>query len=119
VDSVWVGLDTRFQVNDQVLLGARVVRDAAAVPDEALLGNNYDANSVDVSGLVAFSPLNWLDLGVSGSHAFLATRTVSDSAFGMTLDEAGAKEDRWFYPHGKGTYAGSINRLGVQVRASL
>jgi len=98
------------------VLGGRVLYDMAAVPDAALSMNNYDANTVMLSGLLAARPARFLELGVSYTHQFIGTRTVTDSAFEMTLDTATRKEDRYFYPSANGTYSGSVNRLGVQAR---
>lgn len=119
-DSAWGGLDVKGQLADgRVTLGGRVLYDAAAVPDAALSTNNYDANAVMLSGLLGATPLPWLTVSVSYTHHILATREVDTSAFSVTLDGRDEIADRWFYPHANGTYAGFVNRMGVQARFQL
>ena len=115
VDSYWVGLDGKAELTDTLLAGARVTFDRAAVPDEALSPNNYDANDVILMGLFAFKPVPTLQFGASYSHHILQTRTITNSGFGVTLGED-QKEDRWFWGSANGQYAASIERVGVSVR---
>ncbi|MFZ5480051.1 MAG: OmpP1/FadL family transporter [Myxococcota bacterium] len=118
VDSGWAGLDAKGSLGERWTVGGRLVYDGAAVPDAALSTNNYDANAILLSGLVAVKPVRKLELGVSWTHQFLADRVVTESAFGQTV-EGERNEDRWNYPHMNGTYGGRIDRIGVQVRAAL
>lgn len=116
-DSYWFGVDAKGQLVDRKLtLGGRVLFDKAAVPDRALSANNWDADELIVGVMGAFKPLPALELGLSYSHHFAAPRTVDDSAFGMTVD---GEKGRWFYPHGNGTYEGSVDRIGLQVRSEF
>jgi long-subunit fatty acid transport protein len=117
-DSGWIAGDIKGDVKD-FTVGGRILYDRAAVPDEALSPNNYDANEVVFSGLAAWRPIPALTLGLSGSYHLVSTRQVSTSAFGVTLDPATRKEDRWFYPDSNGIYSGSILRLGVQAKAEF
>ena len=93
----------------------RLLFDKAAVPDEAMSPNNGDADTIMLSGLVAFQALKPMTIGLSGARYFSQTRTITDSGFYMTLDEANRAEDRWNYPHGNGTYEVNLTRLGISV----
>lgn len=120
-DSLWGALDGKVRVGEQVTLGARVLYDQAAVPDEALSTNNYDADMVAPTVLAAVR-LGPMELGASYTHQFLATRTIDNSKFAMGLPEPDLSQyetDRWYYPHANGKYSGSVNRIGVQVRAKF
>ncbi|HNH47807.1 MAG TPA: hypothetical protein PKY30_12250, partial [Myxococcota bacterium] len=116
-DSGWGAIDVKGRLS-WVTLGGRVLYDLAAVPDKAMSLNNYDANELILTGLVAGNPWKPLTIGISGSYHVVATREVSTSGFGVTLGEE-RNEDRWFYPHANGTYSGSIFRLGVQAKVEL
>ncbi|NOY27842.1 MAG: hypothetical protein GXP62_18415 [Oligoflexia bacterium] len=118
-DSYWLGVDAKGTIHQRLTLGGRLLYDKAAAPDSALLANNYDANTVILGGLVAGNVLPWLELGLSWSHYFLATRTVTDSAFSMSVDPALRPETRYNYPHGNGTYSGAVDRLGISARLAL
>lgn len=116
-DSGWGAIDAKGRVS-WLTIGGRVLYDLAAVPDVAMSTNNYDANELILTGLVAGNPWKPLTIGLSGSYHVVATRTISSSGFGVTLGEE-RKEDRWFYPHANGTYSGSIFRLGIQAKLEL
>jgi len=117
-NSGWVAIDGKFQANPVFLFGGRVLYDHAAIPDSALSTNNYDANTVAVSGLAA-AGLGPITVGLSAEQQFLATRTVTDSAYGLTLDPAERNEDRYFFPSSNGTYSGGITRLGISVQGAF
>lgn len=120
-DSFWAALDGKVRIADRVTLGARVLYDKSAIPDAALSTNNYDADTVAPTVLAAVR-LGPMELGASYTHHFLATRTVTDSAYAMALpnpDLSDYETDRYYYPHANGTYSGYINRIGVQVRAKF
>lgn len=111
----WIALDGKLH-KDAWTAGLRATYDGSAVPDSALLVNNQDASQVIVSALGGYELSQNLSVGLTFSQYFLATRTITDSAFGMTLDEESRKADRYFYPHGNGTYRGGISRLGISLR---
>ncbi len=116
-DSIWGALDVKGTLAQGWLtLGARALVDRAAVPDHALSPNNYDANSLSLSGMAALNilPLD-LDLVLSYGQTFMAQRTVTDSAFGLTLG-TDRNEERWYYPHSNGTYTGWVRRAALAIR---
>lgn len=117
--SGWVALDVRGTVKERLLLGARLLHDRAAVPDSALLVNNYDANDTVLSGLLAGRPARRIELGLSWSHHFLAERVVSDSAFSMAVEPQQRPEEPYNWPHGNGSYRGRIDRIGLSARFVL
>ncbi len=117
-DSFWGGLDVKGYFADRFTAGARVLYDQSAVPDAALSTNNYDADTVMLSGLFAVSFLSHLQLGASITQQFLAERDVSTSSFYMTIDNAPAA-DRWNYPHANGVYNAKVTRLGVSLMAEF
>ncbi len=118
-DSFWLGLDVKGTVQDRYTMGGRLLYDKAAVPDQALLANNFDTDTVTLGGLFAARIVDQLQVGVSWSHYFLRPRRVTDSAFSMSVDPSLRPEDRYNYPHGNGTYGGTIDRLGVAVQVAL
>lgn len=118
-NSGWFAIDGKVQANPIFLVGGRVLYDHAAIPDSALSTNNYDANTVAISALAAVGPLGPITIGVSGEQQFLATRTVTDSAFGLRLDPEQRNQDRYYFPSSNGTYSGGITRLGVSVQGSF
>lgn len=118
VDSGWAGVDVKGRLGDRWTLGGRLVYDGAAVPDAALSTNNYDADALMLSGMAAWKPHEAVEIGLSWTHHFLQDRVVEDSGFGMTI-EGETPEDRWNYPHANGTYGGTIDRIGVAVRAGF
>ncbi len=113
-DSAWGGVDVKGEVGP-ILLGARLVYDLSAVPEQAMSPNNYDSSETVLSGVAAFKVAGPLSLGLSYTHHFVATREVDQSGFSMSVGDERA-EDRWFYPHGNGTYSASIDRIGVSLR---
>ena len=117
-NSFWVGLDGKFDVHEYVMLGGRVLYDKAAVPTNVLGPNNYDANTVSLSGLVVVHALPQLDIGVSATQYIAQSRTVTDSAFGMTIN-GDRKPVRYFYPAMNGTFTSSITRIGLTVRGQF
>ncbi len=119
-DSFFAGLDVKGSLlDDRLLLGGRATFDRAAIPDASLSPNNWDADDIALTGLLALRPVKPLRLGLSFTHHILAERVVEESAFGMTLVEAERKEDRYFYPESAGTYTGRINRLGLSLAAGF
>lgn len=120
-DSFWLALDGKVRIADRVTLGAKMMYDKAAIPDEALSSNNWDGDTIAPS-LLAAVRLGPVELGASYTHHFVATRTVTDSKFAMYLpnpDLSDYETDRWYYPHANGTYRGAVNRLGIQLRAKF
>jgi hypothetical protein len=53
---------------------------------------------------------------VSYTHHILETRVITDSGWDVNVEEGPRNETRWFYPHANGTYEGTIQRFGLQVR---
>ncbi len=118
-DSWFGGIDGKVRLSDRWMTGGRLLYDRAAVPDEAMSANNADANSLLVSGLLAFQPLKTLQLGASFTQHVTQTRTVTTSGFGINIDPDSRNEDRWFYPHGNGTYKIYFFRAGLSVKVAL
>jgi long-subunit fatty acid transport protein len=128
-DTFWAGVDGKVQVNRFFTGGLRVIYDKSAIPDSVLSLNNYDANTVMVTGLAMFTPIKQLGIGASYGHYFLATRNVTDSAYAVNLAQANPAADdyyagnpqldRYFYPSANGNYSGSIDRIGVVVKAQF
>lgn len=122
VDSYWIGASGHGTLAERLTLGGKLVYDRSAIPDAALSPNNYDADAIMVSGLLAFRPTRAVTVGVSYTHHFLATREVTTSAFGMSLpkpDLSDANVDRYYYPNANGTYSGYINRVGISLQIAL
>lgn len=115
-NTYWMGIDGKVQAHEMLMVGGRVFYDRAAVPTDAVLINNFDTNTLGLSGMAMFSPISQLGIALSWSHHFMFDRTVTDTRFGMTIDERVAREGRYQYPGGNGTYSGSINRIGISLR---
>ncbi|MCB9679777.1 MAG: outer membrane protein transport protein [Alphaproteobacteria bacterium] len=117
-NSFWVGADGKFDVHEHVMLGGRVLYDKGAVPTQVLSSNNYDANTIALTGLVVGKITPNLHIGLSGTQYIAQKRTVTDSAWGITMYD-NKKEGRYFYPALNGTFASSITRIGVSVRGQF
>ena len=117
-DSFWVALDSKVTVAEKWTFGARYWFDKAAVPDFALSSNNWDADEHIVSGLVAYRPLRFFDVGLSYTHHFCAERVVTNSAFYQTVEGEPA-EARWNYPQMNGTYSGAVDRVALVLRGNF
>lgn len=117
-DSLWMGLDAKQGLGERWVVGGRVMYDTSAVPDAAVCMNNFDTDTWMFSGLAAFKPTRTIQFGVSVTQHVLVTRTITDSAYAVTLGEDKA-EDRYFYPQANGTYGGHITRIGVAARAAF
>jgi len=116
-DTYWGGFDVKGRVNPYLVLGGRLLFDHSAIPDKAVSPNNYDANDLMLTGLVAVDPTPYLEIGASLTQHILEKRMITDSGFGVNVEADGPKNDpRWFYPDANGTYTGSITRIGVQAR---
>lgn len=118
--SGWVGVDAKAAVGERLAIGGRALYDRAAVPPSTLSVNNYDSDSLALSGLLDVAAFDALSVSLTVGHQFLARRTVTDSAFALWADrDARPADPRTFYPSANGVYRGSITRLGLTVRARL
>jgi long-subunit fatty acid transport protein len=115
----WVGVDAKMRFNTFLSGGARVLYDRHAIPTDSVSLNNHDADAIIPGVLLQVNPINQLAIGLSYSHQFLMARTVTSSAYAVTINEENAKEDRYFYPSANGTYKGSVDRIGITVRAQF
>ena len=118
-DSLWGGLDTKTSLGERWTLGARLLFDRAAVPDATLSPGNYDANTWMATGLVAVKIVDQVELGLRYGRYMAAERTVTDSAYGVSLDDALAPPDAYFYPQMNGSYRSAVSRVGLSLRAQL
>lgn len=120
LNSIWGAFDAKWSRpvlgSQRVTLGGRVWYDRAAVPDTTLASNNYDADALMLTGMGAYAPHPGFELGLSWTHHVLETRTA-DSAYYQSVEAPNA--GGYDYPHSNGTYAGVINRFGVQVRGAF
>jgi long-subunit fatty acid transport protein len=117
-DSFWLAADGKFDVHERVLIGARILYDKAAVPTETLSTNNYDANTVSLTGLVVGKVAPGLEIGLSATQYIASQRVNEFSSFGLTMYE-NRKDARYFYPSMNGTYTSSITRIGVSLRGAF
>lgn len=115
-NTYFLALDGKYDVHERVTVGARVLYDKASVPDDVVSANNYDANTVAVSALIAVDVTRNLQLGASIGQYISAQRTVTDSKYGLTIPPSERREARYFYASTNGTYAGSLTRLGFSLR---
>jgi long-subunit fatty acid transport protein len=115
-NTYWMGLDAKGDINEYLMIGGRVFYDRAAVPTQAVLVNNFDTNTLGLSGMAMVSPVKQFGIALSWSHHVMFTRTVDNSLFAMTINPANARDPRYQYPSGNGTYGGSINRIGISLR---
>lgn len=116
-DTYFAGIDAKGRVlEDRLLVGGRALFDRSAIPDHVLSMNNYDADTLMTSLLVGYRVARPLELAVTLKNHWMVSRTIEDSAYGVTLDASNAVEDRYFYPSGNGTYSGSIRSVAVDLR---
>ena len=117
-DAYFAGIDAKGRVlEDRLLVGGRALYDRSAVPDHAVSMNNYDTDTLMTSLLVGYRLARPLELAVTLENHWMVPRTIRDSAYAVTLDDANAVEDRYFYPSGNGTYSGHIRSVAVDLRA--
>ncbi len=119
VNTFLLALDTKYTISPMWLVGARVTYDKSAIPDPVLSTNNYDANLFILMAHAAVNPVPPLRIGLSFSEYLASVRQVEDSAFGMTLDPATRKPDRYNYPQMRGTYGSSVHRVGLSATLKL
>ena len=118
-DSFWVGVDTKVEPFKYVGFGTRVLFDKSAIPTETLSPNNYDADTWVLGGSVHLKPSKKISVILGYSRYFAQQRTVTISNFGVTVDPALRAETAYFYPHARGTYRSSIDRLSLSVRGQF
>lgn len=87
-----------------------------AVPDYAVSASNLDFETVFVSVAGRRAVGERLSLGLSYSHAFLVTRTVTTSAWDLGDGNERFSPAAPATTSGNGTYAAVADLLGVQVR---
>ncbi len=100
-------------------LGARVGYNENAVPDYSVNPVNLDFNNVGVSLAGRYKLGKALTLGLSYSHYFLQTRTITHSAWNL---QDGNKRFSPSFPYttsGNGVYSGSVNAVGLRVAADF
>ena len=56
-NSGWLGVDAKVELTEKLTVGGRALFDRAAVPTSTLNANNYDADSLALSGLVDLAAL--------------------------------------------------------------
>lgn len=120
VDSFWLGFDGKFKPLPVLTTGAKVVYDKSAIPDRVVSTNNFDGNTVTttLSGAVG---LKQLTIGLAYAHTFFPKRTVTNSAYSLTLDnitEDGVIDpaaEPYFFPSANGTYTATIDRIGLTI----
>lgn len=118
-DTFWVAIDGKFQLSDRLLLGGRLTYDNPAVPTHALSANNFDGPTVHVGVLGAYKVAGPIQVGLSMSHQFIGSRTVTDGSFGLGLEKPEADQQRWFWANNNGTYKARISRVGVSLRGTF
>jgi long-subunit fatty acid transport protein len=124
-DTFWVGIDGKVHfgpttTGQPFTAGARATFDRHAIPDTVLGPNHFDADTLLLSGLVAYRITPAFELGLSATHWFVARRVVTDSAFELHVDEAERPADpRYWYAPMNGTYDVSVNRFGIQGRIAF
>ncbi len=117
-NSFFAGLDLKARLRERLVLGGRLLYDRAALVDQALSVNNWDADALVLTALFAVRAGEHLRLGLSFGHHFFATRRVSGS-YAMAIDSQDRPDDRWNFPHMSGTYSGNISRLGLSLAVEL
>lgn len=115
-DSFWVGLDGKVNLPGPFRAGARVMYDHHAIPASVLSANNVDFDTVIAGASAEVRAAKGLGIGLGYTHQFFVGRTVTDSAFAVSLDPDIASPGRYFYPSANGSYGGSIDRLSLFVR---
>ena len=117
--TAWFGLDAKATLTDRVQLALRTIFDPASIPDSALSPNNWDANKVHLAGGVAANLSERFMVAIAYSHQFIAERTVTNSAFSVSVDSSVEVEDRYSYPSTNGTYTGALDRVAVTLSSGF
>jgi long-subunit fatty acid transport protein len=118
-NTFWTALDVKAQPFEAFGFGGRITFDQSAIPTASLSPNNFDANTLILGGFVSAKPNKRYTLVLGFSQYLAASRVVSDSLFGVTLDRANRNEERYFYPQANGTYSSSISRLSLALRGTI
>ena len=118
-NTFWAGVDGKAQVHEKVMVGGRLFYDRASVPNESLLINNLSLDTIGISGMAMYSPVDQLGIGLSYTRNQFISQTVDNSAFGITVVEEQLREFRYQFPSGNGDYGGAINRFGISLRGQF
>ena len=118
-DSFNVGLDAKYRIANRYRVGVRVMYDSAATPDAVLSPNNYDANTIILSGMFGVAVVPTVEIALSYSEYLSIARQTDASAFHLAIDPDERAPDRYAYPEMAGRYTSSIHRLGLSVRATF
>lgn len=120
-----VSVNGGYQVLDQLWLGGRVGWDQYAVPNFAVSPTNLDFTAWGLQGAARWRVAGPVTLGLSYTHFFLGTRTITNSAWDVRDEADAAYVDEFFSPKNpyvantNGTYGGAVNTVGLRVAVDL
>ena len=117
--TAWFGFDAKTSLTDRVQVALRTIFDPASIPDSALSPNNWDADKLHVAGGVAANLNERFMVAIAYSHQFIAERTITNSAFSVSVDSSVEVEDRYNYPSTNGTYSGTLDRVAVTLSSGF
>ena len=109
------GIAVAVPLGERWLLRPGIFYAPSTLPSEGFNASIVDFNALDLRLATAFSPKDWLTLGVSVDHFIIPDRNISDSS--LSLDNA-ASTGR-VLPSANGRYQMSATRLGLTFIARL
>ncbi len=120
-----VSVNGGYQIVPWLWAGGRVGWDQYAVPDYAVSPTNLDFNAWGLQAAARVKLGGPVTLGLSYTHFFLATRTITNSAWDVRDDTSSSYVDEYFSPRNpyvagtNGTYSGHVNTLGLRLAIDL
>lgn len=124
-NSVNVSVNGGYQVLPALWFGGRVGWDQLAVPNYAVSPTNLDFSAWGLQGAARWRVAGPVTLGLTYTHFFLGTRTITNSAWDVRDEADPAYVDEFFSPknpyvaNSNGTYSGGVNTVGLRVGVDL
>jgi long-chain fatty acid transport protein len=108
-----------YQLTPALWLGARGEYNQYAVPDYSVNAVNLDFENVGAMLGARYKIGKNLVLGVSYSHFFLFSRTITDSAWDRRDGNERFSPELPYKANANGTYSGYANNVGLRVAANF
>lgn len=108
-----------YQITDPLWAGLRVQYNQYATPSYSVTPVNLDFENVGVQVGARYRLGESLTLGLSYSHFFLFTRTVTDSAWNLQDGNDRFSPSLPSTTSGNGVYSGTANTVGLRVAADF
>jgi long-chain fatty acid transport protein len=120
IDSMNVGMNAGYQINEATWLGARIQKNGSAVPDYAVSATNIDYANVGFMVAARRQLGAHVELGLAYSKFFLEEREITNSAWDAAASSPDYVDDRFspsfpFKASANGVYSGKVDVVGVRL----